>query len=145
MITRITNYFDFMFAHSFLRAAISTCPFVSDVDAALTEVRSVIADSDVALLIGSENNKMVAMALLRDNTGAFMRGINTTHIYNMGSAKIRAELLCAINGFAAERGQTLVWGTDINQRPKAYERLFSAWKPRPQGTLYKYDAAEQAQ
>jgi hypothetical protein len=82
--------------------------------------------------------KPIAMALVRDNTGAFMPGVHVTHIYNEGNHEARRALTEAINYFALERGAEMVWGTDINQRPKAYERLFRIWKPKRRGIMYCY-------
>ena len=117
----------------FVLEALATCPFVTDPRKALVEVARELSDPDVGLYV----DPGVGLLLCRNNTGEFMKGVTGTHLYSKVPGAAVA-LMTQLHAFAIERGAPEVFGVDVNQRPKAYERLFRRWNLTPEGQFFSY-------
>ncbi len=133
MITRLRSTAAMVDHIGLLSRAFAACPFVSSCVDALEEINKNIARDDVGLFVTERG-----VVLLEYQSGAFMRGVSVAHIYNSGGHADREELLHAVERFALEHKAPHVWGVDVNQRPRAYERLLRFWNPKRRGILYSY-------
>lgn len=107
-----------------LQRALDTNKLIEDHEAALDELKHMVRDPRVALLVAADGLEYKGVALATSNNSALSPCCRVLHIYNRGGPKTLVALTRAVKDFAVESGHDRVIGTNVNGKPAAYERLF---------------------
>jgi hypothetical protein len=143
-LLRISNPRAFLIPEiqNFILKSLATSPIMPDAGAALMELVNYIELSILGLFLIREDGKYVGMALAENNPSALSPGCTVLHFFNEGSGDARKALIQAVIDFARAAGFTKIRGIDINQRPGAFARLFSAAGPvKVIGGFYEFQGA----
>lgn len=145
MIARIKQrgLLDLTHLHDFLLEALRTDPLVQRPERAVDELRTRVEDPTCGVFIGSTEHELAALLIADANLSEFSRAVVVVHIYNRGGIGMLRDLFKAMRVFKDEHGLERVHGIDINQQPRAYQRLFrlGAWRPKPVGMFYQFSEA----
>lgn len=145
MIARVTQpgWFELERLRSFIVRALSTDPLVERPELACDELRKRVSDPTCGVYVGATEDELAALLIVDANKSEFSRAVVVVHVYNQGGTALLRDLFRAMEEFKNQHGLARVHGIDINQRPRAYCRLFrlGAWRPKPVGTFYQFSEA----
>lgn len=129
--------------NTFIAKALGTSPFIGDPQQAIFELVNHIEKPQLALYIVIEGIELTAMALAECSGSTFSPGCLVRHFYNEGSNEARKLLIDSIVEFTQNSGASRIFGVDINQKPRAFGKLFSAAGPATaKGTFFEFDLSE---
>ncbi len=145
MIARLTNaaYLEHPALREFMLHALRTDPLIERPALALKELESRLSDASCGVYVGADDAEAKALLVVDANKSEFSRAVVVIHIYNRGGTRMLRDLFRAMEVFKDEHQLSRVHGVDINQRPRAYCRLFrlGGWRPRPVGMFYQFSEA----
>lgn len=143
MIARITNEEQLRrpALREFLLSALRTDPLIERPELALAELQDRVSDPTCGVYVGAHEKAPAALLVVDANKSEFSRAVVVIHIYNVGGTALLRDLFRAMETFKNEHGLSRVHGIDINQRPRAYVRLFrlGSWRPKPVGMFYQFE------
>lgn len=140
MIARLTQPAHVHELRGFIAGALRTHPHVERPELALDELEQRAADNTMGIYVGAVERELAALLIVEAATSEFSRAVCVVHIYNTGGIALLRGLFRCMEAFKNEHGLSRVHGIDINQRPRAYCRLFrlGPWRPEPVGMFYQF-------
>lgn len=121
--------------------ALATNSLVHDPVAALADVQRFVEVPQLGLFVVHEGGRFVGAALAQIPTTALSpRACNILHFFMEGSVAARSALVDAVVAYAREEGYDQLLAVDMNDRPKAFARLFRrAGTPAHVGQVFTFD------
>jgi hypothetical protein len=109
-------------------------PMIESPERAFDELAERIDDADCGVFVVRGG-----FLIGENNRSEFVRACTVIHVYAEKAGALR-QLLSELEHFARAGGLERIHGVDINQRGRAYERLFArtGWHPQPIGMFYQW-------